>query len=244
MAFDYDRLNRLSIESIYERFRYDTNDTVSEVQEDGYFELDKFNLKNNTAPIIECKCSNGTVIVSVNEQTQAVVTMAVSSESGGVSNVSESSGGYGVYGDTQYTSTPLVVTSGATVKLSNNAGSVIEELPAGSNGFYDGSVITPDALGDAYIVRLGFEASSSINNGALNVAVDISAAGDGSIVISGDPERMIRGSNTYQRYSISLPIFCRETFVANGGHVLFSAVDGNISVRNISFFITKLYSGA
>lgn len=236
MAFIQFKFDRATYQTrgIFNTYVYETEDSASELLTAGYFDACRFKGEDGwLGGAIKALTSDGFIDLQITSSGVVVSAPVISS-----------SGGYGVYGDTQYTSTPLVVSNGTTVKLSNNAGSVIEELPAGSDGFYDGSVITPDALGDAYIVRLGFEAASSINQGAFNVAVDISAAGDGSIVISGDPERMIRGSNTYQRYSISLPIFCRETFITNGGHVLFSAVDGNISVRNISFFIVKLYSGA
>lgn len=236
MAFSQQKFDRATYQTrgIFNTYVYETTDSASDVLAAGYFDACRFEGEDGwLGGAIKALTSDGFVDLQITSSGVVVIAPVVTS-----------SDGYGVYTDDEYTSTPLVVSNGTTVKLSNNAGSVIEELPAGSSGFYDGSVITPDALGDAYIVRLGFEAASSINQGAFNVAVDISETGDGSIVISGDPERMIRGSNTYQRYSISLPIFCREAFIANGGHVLFSAVDGNISVRNISFFITKLYSGA
>ncbi|MGB3724811.1 MAG: hypothetical protein WA981_03515 [Glaciecola sp.] len=235
MAFNQQRFDRATYQTrgIFNTYVYETEDSASDILTAGYFDKCRFKDEDGwLGGAIKALTSDGFIDLQI--ASSGVVSAPVIS----------SSGGYGVYGDTQYASTPLVVSNGTTVKLSNNAGSVIEELPAGSDGFYDGNVITPDALGDAYMVRLGFEAASSINNGAFNVSIDISAAGDGSIVISGDPQRMVRGSNSFQRYTITLPVYCRETFVANGGHVLFSAVDGAISIRNISFFITKLYSGA
>lgn len=236
MAFNQFKFDRATYQTrgIFNSYVYETDDSASDLLQDGYFDACRFSGEDGwLGGAIKALTSNGFVELQITSGGVVVVATQVSS-----------SDGYGVYGDSQYDSTPLVVSAGNTVKLANNAADVFEQLPPGSSGYYDGSVITPDALNDAYIVRLGFEASSSINNGAFNVAVDISATGDGSIVISGDPERMIRGSNEYQKYTISLPVFCRETFLANGGHVLFTAVDGNISVRDISFFITKTYSGA
>lgn len=233
IQFKFDRAT-YQTRGIFNTYVYETDDSASELLSSGYFDACRFKDEDGwLGGAIKALTSDGFIDLQITSIGVVVSAPVISS-----------SGGYGVYGDSQYDSTPLVVNSGTQVKLPNNSADIIEELPAGSSGFYDGSVITPDALGDAYILRLGFEAASSSTNGAFNVAVDISATGDGSIIISGNPERMIRGANSYQRYTISLPIFCRETFLANGGHVLIESVTGNTSVRQISFFITKVYSGA
>ena len=236
MSFNQQKFDRATYQtrSIFNTYIYETDDSASSLLAAGYFNACRF------------KDEEGWLGGSIKALTPSgFVDLQIAAS--GIINIAPSitsSDGYGVYGDSQYATTPFVVTAGNTVLLPNNAANVIEELPPGSSGYYDGNVITPDALGDAYILRLGFEAASSSANGAFNVAVDISATGDGSIIISGNPERMIRGANSYQRYTISLPIFCRETFLANGGHVLVESVTGNTSVRSISFFITKTYSGA
>jgi hypothetical protein len=236
MSFNQQKFDRATYQtrSIFNTYVYETEDSANDLVSTGYFDQCRF------------KGEPGWDGGSIKALTPAGFVDLQITDSGviDIAPVITSADGYGVYGDSQYTSTPLVVTAGSTVKLANNAASVIEELPPGSNGYYDGNVITPDAFKDAYLLRLGFEAASTSNNGAFNVFVDISATGDGSIIISGNPERMIRGSGTFQKYTITLPIFCRETFIANGGHVLIESVDGNTSVRQISFFITKLYSGA
>lgn len=69
MAFQSLNLDRLSVQSIYEVFRYKTLDSKSAVKADGYFHVDKFNLKNSTAPIVECICGDGTLVLSVDEIT-------------------------------------------------------------------------------------------------------------------------------------------------------------------------------
>lgn len=236
MAFNQFKFDRATYQTrgIFNTYVYETDDLANELLQNDYFNLCRFKGEEGwLGGVIKALTGNGFIDLKITSTGAVAVATQLTS-----------SGGYGVYNDNQYDSTPLVINNGDRVKLPNDAANVIEELPAGSDGFYDGSVITPDALGDAYILRLGFEAASSSTNGAFNVAVDISATGDGSIIISGNPERMIRGSNSYQSYTISLPIFCRETFLANGGHVLIESVTGNTSVRQISFFITKLYSGA
>lgn len=236
MAFNQQKFDRATYQTrgIFNTYVYETNDSASDVLTAGYFDACRFKDEDGwLGGAVKALTSDGFVDLQITSGGVVVIAPTVTS-----------SDGYGVYGDSEYDVTPFVVNSGTSAQLPNNAADVIEELPPGSAGYYDGSRITPDALGDAYMVRLGFEAASSANDGSFNVSVDISAAGDGSIVISGNPERMIRGSGNFQRYTISLPIFCRETFLANGGTVRIESVSGNTSIRQIGFFITKLYSGA
>tara|TARA_R110002033_G_C3897243_1_gene239764 strand:- start:2150 stop:2860 length:711 start_codon:yes stop_codon:yes gene_type:complete len=236
MAFNQQKFDRATYQTrgIFNTYVYETTDSASDVLTAGYFDACRFKGEDGwLGGAVKALTADGFIDLQITSAGLVVI-----------APVATSSDGYGVYTDSEYTSTPFVITNGNTEDMPNNAASVIEELPPGSAGYYNGSRITPDALADAYMVRLGFEAASSINNGAFNVSIDISAAGDGSVVISGDPQRMVRGSNSFQRYTITLPIYCRETFVANGGLVRLEAIDGTISIRRISFFITKLYSGA
>lgn len=148
-------------------------------------------------------------------------------------------GGYGFYSNTNHTQgSPLVISQGATQPLDfNNV--IREKLPSGLGALFSSGRIRSDVVDATYDLRIGFYAAPSVNNGAFSVAVDISAAGDGSIVVAEDARRMIRGGNDYQFYTIPLPAFSAETYVANGGLVRFTAVDGNISLYGLQLLVIK-----
>lgn len=151
--------------------------------------------------------------------------------------------GWAQYLDTQYTeASPLVVTQGTTVNLPNNALSVIEtQLPTDSAGFYDGTRITPDANGDSYAVRTGFKIKSSSQTGAFALDLDISALGDGSILVFERNTSLTKGANTEQAYSTTNLVYTLGTFLANGGLTRFTSVAGTSSVYDITYVISKVH---
>jgi hypothetical protein len=73
--------------------------------------------------------------------------------------------------------------------------------------------------------------------------MDISAAGDGSDVIAKKPVRMVRGSNQFEFYTIDLDMFARDNFIANGGLINVEAVDGNLSIYDLTLLVTKTTAG-
>lgn len=154
--------------------------------------------------------------------------------------------GWAQYSDGQYTAgNPFVVTAGTTVAIPNNSASTItSQLPTGSSGFYNGTRFTPDASGDAYNIRLSFTAFSSANNGAFALELDISAAGDGSNIITRTPTRMLTGagSGNARLYSQDYPVYALGTFLANGALPRVDAVTGDLTMYNISFVIFKTHS--
>lgn len=158
------------------------------------------------------------------------------------SDTVSNSTGWAVYADTS--GTPLVVTSGGTTDVLNNAGSVDEAgLLAGDDSLYDGSRIIPHSVNDSYDIRLTFKAASSTNNGDFAISLDISALGDGSITVASNAIRMVRGSNQEQVYTVTFPIYCKETFKANGGLLRVEAINGDLTLTDISLFVVKTHSG-
>lgn len=148
-------------------------------------------------------------------------------------------GGYGFYSNTIHTQgSPLVVTQGSTQNLDfNNV--IREKLPSGLGVLFSSGRVRSEVVDSTYDLRIGFYAAPSNNNGAFSISVDISAAGDGSIIVAEDGRRMIRGGNQYQFYTIPLPTFSAETYVANGGLIRFSAVDGNVSLYGLQLLAIK-----
>lgn len=152
--------------------------------------------------------------------------------------------GHGFYGSTTGTqAVPIVINQGNTQPL--NFDTVIYEdyLPEGATTFFTGGRFTPQSVGDTYQVGVRFYASSSVNEGGFNIKIDISAAGDGSNLVSQKPQRMIRGNNTFEYYTVDLNVFSRDTFIANGGLISIDAVDGDISIYEPTLFIVKTTAG-
>lgn len=146
-------------------------------------------------------------------------------------------------GDFYDTDNKLVVTEGDTSTLYVNNSSVINsQLPIGVSSFYNESDTTIIGVnsGDAYLLRVSFKASSSINNGRAELLLDIGASPQ-RIIILGRNIGLSRGSNVTQTISSTSSIYSLNTFVANGCKVKIYADDGNISVWDISFLITRVH---
>ena len=81
---------------------------------------------------------------------------------GGAGESSSAESGWAQYSDGQNTSaSPLIIPQGSRVKLSNDASSIIDsQLPDGVVSFYDSvsQKITPDGIGDSYMLRVNFKA--------------------------------------------------------------------------------------
>jgi hypothetical protein len=103
--------------------------------------------------------------------------------------------------------------------------------------------ITPATLRDSYALRVQVELDSVSGNPLrLILDIDIGGAVSPTIVISSD-SKSIRGGNFPQSYLFSLPFFCKETFVANGGQVFLSTDTGSAVVGARSVFIERISSG-
>lgn len=151
--------------------------------------------------------------------------------------------GWIYYEDTQYTQgSPFVVNAGVTATLPNNAG-VIDSTSAPTDGssFYNGSVITPNNVGDAYTISIRMNASSSSNDGSFLLEIDI---GDGvtPIIIIGDTRRLIKGAGQTQRITFDFTFFTKETFIANSGTVKVTSITGNTSISDIGYMIQRTFN--
>jgi len=144
--------------------------------------------------------------------------------------------GWGIYRDTIYTlASPFSVTSGSRVKLANNNGAgIISQLPLGVSSFYDATtgklIATND--GDVLSLTLRFKAKMSVLNGYFDLDIDI---GGTQNVISGESVLFTRGSGTEQRFDVDLDYFTGSTFIANGGDLNITPINGNIDIYDISF---------
>lgn len=153
--------------------------------------------------------------------------------------------GWATYAGSTYNSgNKLVVSAGTTVLLPNNAASGLSiQKPLDITTFYDGVRLQGQNSGDYYLIRITFIAHGSVNDSGFNIMIDISAAGDGSNVIASKPTRMIKGSGAgnAQPYTVEFQYFTLNTFVANGGLLKIEAVDGDISIYDITYLNARTH---
>ena len=121
--------------------------------------------------------------------------------------------------------------------LPNNAGtSITDYLPqcAIGTGFYDGTYITPCTVGDYYILTVRFTARHSLGlSGVFEFGVDIGGAVG---VIFRQVQSMPKGAGTDNFYSLAIPFYSLDTFLANGGRVQITQVaGGTLSIFDIEY---------
>ena len=147
--------------------------------------------------------------------------------------------GWAQYGDTQYNdSNRLTLTASTDNPIPNNAGSSITSyLPKGITSLYDGNVITPAQIGDAYVLRVNFTATISNNNGSCEIKLDIGGL-KGDIL-----ERTLkfpRGAGVAHRFTNTNLIYSLSTFLDNGGQVQISP-SHTMEIWDITFVIARVY---
>ena len=157
--------------------------------------------------------------------------------------------GWANYADGTYTSgSPLALTASTRVKLENDGTggtTYTAQLPAGSSGLWDttNDLVTPDDLDDSYDLRVVFNINPDSINGVLFIQLDIGSdpLGASSIVIA-DYEQVLAKGAVEQGIIVTFPIFCRSTFLANGGTITLEC-DKDADVYDISVFLVKTNSG-
>ena len=153
--------------------------------------------------------------------------------------------GWGNYEDSAHTSgSPLVVAEGVTVLLTNNKAVTTEtQLPQGTTTLYNGTRMTPDALGDVYDMRLSFKAESSAHAGSFSITFDSSSAGDGSDIVFTKSASTVLNVNTVQDYSFPANFFIASALKNNGGILRIKSISGILKVSDFSIFINKVHAG-
>lgn len=154
--------------------------------------------------------------------------------------------GWAQYKDNQYTSgSPLVVSASSTTTIDNNSASTItSHLPTGVVSFYDNtsSRITPESVGDAYLLRIDFTAYTSSPSGLAKIKIDI---GDGItpnvIVERGFTFPKGTGSGNAQDYSTTTMLYSLSTFLANGALIQIESLTGTTSIYDVNFVITRVH---
>lgn len=146
--------------------------------------------------------------------------------------------------DTTYTSgSPLSISSGVTGKI--QTGTVTEintQLPSGITTFWNN---TTDKLvgvnnGDAFTLSLRFKAKMDVANGLTDVAINIGGALN---IISQETLVFSKGAGVEQRFDIDLSYFTGTTFIANGGNIEVTPLNGDIAIYDIVLVIIRTHKG-
>lgn len=151
--------------------------------------------------------------------------------------------GWAFYQDSAYTAgSPLTSNNARTQITIDGLGSttVKDDLPTGITDFWSSDKIVPGGVGDAYDIRIDFDAVPQTSSDFAEVQVDIG---------TGTPINIVSRTITFAktgatRISLGFPLFVGATFLANGGKVyLDTSVSGDsIDIYNASIFIKRDYS--
>lgn len=164
-------------------------------------------------------------------------------ENGWISkNIEKRDTGWASYSDTNYSSiSPLIINENDTSVLENNAGSSITSyLPDGIFSFYDSILnkIILENVGDSYVMRVDFKASSSALNGLAYIKLNIK--GTQNVIL----QKFItfpKGSDLIHDFSFTFNFYSLHDLVSNGGEIKIESVSGNTSIHDVIFLITRVH---
>lgn len=146
--------------------------------------------------------------------------------------------------DTTYTiGSPLTILQGVTGKiLTGTVTRINTQLPVGVTEFYNA---TTDKLlgvnnGDAFTLSLRFKAKMNVANGLSDVGINI---GGSLNVISQETMVFAKGSGVEQRFDIDLSYFTGTTFIANGGDIEITPINGDIDIYDIVLVLIRTHKG-
>lgn len=146
--------------------------------------------------------------------------------------------------DTTYTSgSPLAIASGVTGKiLTGTVTEITTQLPTGVTTFWNNTTDKLVAVnnGDAFTLSLRFKAKMDVASGIADIGINIGGALN---VISEETLLFSKGSGVEQRFDIDLSYFTGTTFIANGGTIEVTPLNGNIEIYDIVLVIIRTHKG-
>jgi hypothetical protein len=146
--------------------------------------------------------------------------------------------------DSTYTvGSPLSILEGVTGKiLTGTVTEINTQLPTGVTTFWNGTTdkIVGVNNGDAFTLSLRFKAKMDVVSGYFDVGINI---GGSLNVISQETLVFTRGANTEQRFDIDLSYFTGTTFIANGGIIEVTPINGDIEIYDIVLVIIRTHKG-
>lgn len=154
-------------------------------------------------------------------------------------DVTEKKTGWAYYQDSQYTqASPLSITSGRTQITNNTLGPVTDtnNLPTSVTSWFYGNKFTPNAINDAFILRLDFTATAGSPADKFNLELEV---GSGDIIFSPTLE-MNKGSGTRHYFSVSIPVWVGSNFLANGGKFYINTTS-SFTIDTVGLYINRTH---
>ena len=146
--------------------------------------------------------------------------------------------------DITYTSgSPLAISSGVTGKiLTGTVTEITTQLPTGITTFWNNTTDKLVAVnnGDAFTLSLRFKAKMNVASGIADIGINIGGALN---VISEETLLFSKGNGVEQRFDIDLSYFTGTTFIANGGTIEVTPLNGNIQIYDIVLVIIRTHKG-
>lgn len=146
--------------------------------------------------------------------------------------------------DSTYTiASPLVILSGVIGKILTGTTTKIQtQIPIGVTTFWND---TTDKLlavnnGDAFTLSLRFKAKMNVTNGLADIDINI---GGTLNKVSNETIVFSKGSGVEQKFDIDLSYFTGTTFIANGGAIEVTPLNGDISIYDIVLVIFRTHKG-
>lgn len=146
--------------------------------------------------------------------------------------------------DSTYTiGSPITILSGVTGKILTGTVTKIQtQLPTGVSTFWDS---TTDKLlgvnnGDAFTLSLRFKASMNVVSGLADIDINIGGALG---AISNETVLFHKGLSVEQRFDIDFSYFTGTTFIANGGNIEITPLNGDIVIYDIVLVIIRIHKG-
>lgn len=166
------------------------------------------------------------------------------SEVGEVPQVPDPLGGWGHWADSVHTSgSPQEITGGARTQFTvDGLGATTETsmLPGEDSGVFSSSVIHPNNIGDAFMLRIRITVvPQAVSQGEyVEVHLDIGSGSQVNIVT--DRIELTKGIGVAHVKALSFPIFCMSTFNANGG-VIYITPSIDVNVYDKSIYLQRTF---
>jgi len=106
---------------------------------------------------------------------------------------------------------------------------------------WEGSTFAPRSVGDAYTVRLTFLLSTSSNTSGQFIDVSLGIGSGWNTIVAQVRDPLVKSQGVVDFFTISLPIFCLETFGNFGGR-FYLTPSHDCTVWNKAVFIQRTFA--
>lgn len=150
-----------------------------------------------------------------------------------------------VTGGKQYTDTTTIISAfeGNEMQLTTFVASTVDiNMPSDFTEMWDDTTHKLIAVNnrDYFVTELRFKAESSAINGRMAIRLDIGGAIG---TVSRQTINLHKTAGTEEEYSIQLCYFTGTTFIANGGTIMFEAIDGDLTVSHPVIIPFRVHKG-